>query len=76
MFVEYQLAAQQMVPDGFVCMAAYGDLGPGCIGTRVAYAQGGYETRRVSRTAPHVESVLMPAVRRLLSVNGTGLTDR
>ena len=76
LFVEYQLAAQQMLPDGFVCMAAYGDLGPGYIGTTVAYSQGGYETSRVSRTAPHVESVLMPAVRRLLDVNGTSPIDR
>ena len=66
LFVEYQLAAQQMLPDGFVCMAAYGDLGPGYIGTRVAYSQGGYETSRVSRTSPNVERILMAAIRSLL----------
>ena len=76
LFVEYQLAAQRMMPDGFVCMAAYGDLGPGYIGTKVAYSEGGYETSRVSRTAPEVESVLMPAVRRLLNVNSGSGTDR
>ncbi len=44
LFVEYQLAAQKMRPDRFIAMAAYGDYGPGYIGTRVAYSQGGYET--------------------------------
>ena len=47
LFVEYQLAAQQMRPDQFVAMAAYGDYGPGYIGTAVAYGQGGYETGKV-----------------------------
>src|SRR5262249_41568407 len=32
LFVEYQLAAQQMRPDSPVLMAAYGDYGPGYIG--------------------------------------------
>ncbi|MGZ0174457.1 MAG: hypothetical protein ACKVHE_33565 [Planctomycetales bacterium] len=66
LFVEYQLAAQSLRPDDFVAMAAYGDYGPGYIGTEVAYAQGGYETGIVSRVAPKVESVLMDAVRQLL----------
>lgn len=67
LFVEYQLAAQKMKPEGFVCMAAYGDGGPGYIGTEVAYGQGGYETsKRASRVAPSVEKVLMDAMRRLL----------
>jgi len=66
LFVEYQLAAQSLRPDGFVAMAAYGDYGPGYIGTEVAYTQGGYETGIVSRVAPEVESVLMDAVRKLL----------
>ncbi len=44
LFVEYQLAAQKLRPDLFVAMAAYGDYGPGYIGTEVAYFQGGYET--------------------------------
>ncbi|MCB1228056.1 MAG: hypothetical protein KDK99_19785, partial [Verrucomicrobiales bacterium] len=37
LFVEYQLAAQQMRPNDFVAMAAYGDYGPGYIGTAIAY---------------------------------------
>jgi len=66
LFVEYQLAAQAVRPDDFVAMAAYGDYGPGYIGTEVAYTQGGYETGIVSRVAPKVEPVLMDAVRQLL----------
>ncbi len=67
LFVEYQLAAQAMAPDDFVAMAAYGDYGPGYIGTEIAYAEGGYETGlRTSRTAPSVEPVLVDALRALL----------
>ncbi len=66
LFVEYQLAAQQMRPNDFVAMAAYGDYGPGYIGTRIAYGQGGYETGPVSRVAPDVEKVLMGAMKELL----------
>ena len=70
LFVEYQLAAQKMRPDDFVSMAAYGDWGPGYIGTKIAYSQGGYETGWVSRVAPEVEDVLMPAIRDLLGLQG------
>lgn len=67
LFVEYQLAAQAMRPNGFVAMAAYGDYGPGYIGTEDAYKQGGYETSAAaSRTAPQVEKVLTDAVRRVM----------
>lgn len=69
LFVEYQLAAQKMRPESFVCMAAYGDYGCGYIGTAIAYSQGGYETgfsTPVSRVSPHVEQVLMDAMQELL----------
>ena len=66
--IEYQLAAQQMRPDAFVCLAAYADDGMAYICMKKAYAQGGYEPSRVSRVAPEVEDVLMPAMRRLLAV--------
>lgn len=65
-FIEYQLAAQKVRPDQFLCTAGYGDYGPGYIGTTAAYPQGGYETSLVSRTAPEVESVLMAAIQKLL----------
>jgi hypothetical protein len=67
LFVEYQLAAQKLRPDLFVAMAAYGDYGPGYIGTEVAYSQGGYETGpKASLVAPNVEHVLMDAIKMLL----------
>ncbi|MEZ6146755.1 MAG: hypothetical protein R3B91_15325, partial [Planctomycetaceae bacterium] len=67
LFVEYQLAAQQMRPDAFVCMAAYGEYGAGYIGTDFAYGQGGYETSdRATRTKAGVEPVLMNAMQQLL----------
>ena len=66
LFVEYQIAAQEMRPDSFVAMAAYGDYGPGYIGTEIAYNQGGYETGVVSRVSPAVERVLMKAMKGLL----------
>ena len=70
LFVEYQLAAKKMRPDLHIAMAAYGDYGPGYIGTTKAYAEGGYETSpRASNVAPEVEPMLMDAMKRLL---GTG----
>jgi hypothetical protein len=66
LFVEYQLAAANMRPTDTVCMAAYGDYGPGYIGTEVAYSQGGYETSYVSRVAPGVEHVLTEGMQALL----------
>jgi hypothetical protein len=66
LFVEYQLAAQAMAPDRFVAMAAYGDYGPGYIGTEIAYWEGGYETGPASLTAPSVEGVLVQALETLL----------
>ena len=70
LFVEYQLAAQQMRPDLFVAMAAYGEYAPGYIGTAIAYAQGGYETSPgASLVAPAVESVLVSAMHALLDAS-------
>lgn len=67
LFVEYQLAAKAMRPDLKVMMAAYGDNGPGYIGTAIAYTQGGYEVEpRSSLTAPEVETVLMNGMKKLL----------
>ena len=67
LFVEYQLAAKAERPDLFVAMSAYGDLGPGYIGTAKAYEKGGYEvSERASNVAPEVEGVLMKAIKDLL----------
>lgn len=68
LFVEYQLAAKAMRPDLKVMLAAYGDYGPGYIGTAVAYEEGGYETSpRASNVAPGCEAVLMNAMKTLLA---------
>lgn len=68
LFVEYQLSAKAMRPDLQVAMAAYGEYGPGYIGTAEAYPQGGYETSpRASNVAPEVEGVLTKAMKELLS---------
>ncbi|MGE0760109.1 MAG: hypothetical protein AB7O38_24060 [Pirellulaceae bacterium] len=68
LFVEYQLAVQQMRPNATVCLAAYGDYGSGYIGTGIAYLQGGYETSpRASNVAPEVEQILLSGFRQLLS---------
>jgi hypothetical protein len=67
LFVEYQLAAKAMRPDLHVLMAAYGNYGPGYIGTAAAYPEGGYEAGpNASSVAPEVEPVLMGAMKKLL----------
>ncbi len=67
LFVEYQLAAKALRKDLFVAMAAYGDCGPGYIGTTISYEQGGYETEQASSfVAPEVEGVLMKAIHNLI----------
>jgi hypothetical protein len=73
LFVEYQLAAKAMRPDLRVMMAAYGEYGPGYIGTASAYGEGGYETSTgASNVAPAVEAVLLGAMRHLLGVEPSG----
>jgi len=67
LFVEYQLAAKAMRPDLHVAMAAYGDLGPGYIGTAAAYVEGGYETGpEASNVSPAADAVLTAAMKQLL----------
>lgn len=67
LFVEYQLAAQKMKPGQQVCTAAYEEYGPGYIGTKIAYSQGGYETSDlVSGVSPETEAVLLQAIKKVL----------
>jgi hypothetical protein len=69
LFVEYQLAAQALLPGAHVCVAAYGDYSPGYIGTAIAYSQGGYETGpTASNVAPAVEGVLTESIKQALLV--------
>ena len=69
LFVAYQLAAQRMRPDLNVMVAAYGDIGPGYIGTAAAYAEEGYEVQpRTSFVDARAEPVLHEAIRTVLEV--------
>ncbi len=64
-FVEYQLKAQQARPDAFVCVAGYGDGGPGYVPTQQAYWQGGYEPT-VALADPSCEKNIHEAMEKLL----------
>lgn len=64
-FVEYQLRAQSLRKDLFVCVAGYGDDGTGYIPTAEAYLQGGYEPT-VSLIGPKSEAMLTQAMATLL----------
>jgi hypothetical protein len=66
-FIEYQLKAQELRKDSFVCVAGYGDDGPGYIPTRKAYSEGGYEPT-VALAAPS-EEMLNKAMAKLLKAN-------
>ena len=58
-----------MRPDLQVMMAAYGQYGPGYIGTAASYPEGGYEVGpNSSNVGPGVEAILMGAMKQLLKV--------
>ena len=63
-FIEYQLKAQELRKDAFVCVAGYGDGGPGYIPTDQAYWEGGYEPT-VALAAPS-EKQLTKAIAKVL----------
>jgi hypothetical protein len=63
--VEFQLFTQRLVPEGFVAVAAYGDLAPGYICTEESFSEGGYEPTE-SEGAPKSEAALKAAIRLLL----------
>ncbi len=63
-FVEYQLKAQELGRDRFVCVAGYGDGGPGYVPTDRAYLEGGYEPT-VALAGPS-EQLLHKAMAKLL----------
>jgi hypothetical protein len=65
-FIEYQLYAQRQRQDAFVCVAGYGDGGPGYIPTAAAYREGGYETS-VALAGSASEALLQGALAKLLT---------
>jgi hypothetical protein len=64
-FIEYQLRAQAQRPESFVCVAGYGDGGPGYIPVAKSYAEGGYEPT-VALAGPDSEAIVNQAIARLL----------
>jgi hypothetical protein len=65
-FVQYQLAAQQMQPDRFVCVAGYGDCGMGYIGgDRIFTDRGGYE--QTYAFAGPCEALFLEVIKKVLT---------
>lgn len=65
MFIEYQLRAQRLQPDNFVCTAAYGDGGPWYIPVKEEYPNGGYEVS-VAFCEPEVDDLLTEGMKHIL----------
>ncbi|GIW87082.1 MAG: hypothetical protein KatS3mg108_1406 [Isosphaeraceae bacterium] len=65
-FVEYQLEAQQLLPDAPLATAAYGDDGPWYLCLERSFAEGGYEPT-ASFAARSSEHPYRAAIRSLLS---------
>jgi len=63
--VEFQLYAQELVPEQFLAVAAYGDTGPGYICTEKSFSEGGYEPS-ASRGGPKSEHVVKKVIKQLL----------
>ena len=63
--IEFQFFAQQLKPDDFVAVAAYGDVGPGYICTEKSFSEGGYEPT-ASRAGPKAEWAFKDAIRQLM----------
>jgi hypothetical protein len=70
-FIEYQLHAQSIRKESFVCVAGYGDGGLGYIPTAQAYLEGGYEPT-VALAGPKSEALLHGAMTRLLKGKANG----
>ncbi len=64
-FIEYQLYAQNIRPNDFVAVAAYGEGGTGYICTDAALSEGGYEPT-MSRVGPPSEFRLKHGIAKLL----------
>ncbi|MGI8908506.1 MAG: hypothetical protein ACR2IE_18680 [Candidatus Sumerlaeaceae bacterium] len=69
-FVEYQLYTQQQRPELFVCVAGYGDCGPGYIPVASAYPDGGYEVGPPALVGPGAECVIRETIDKLLHSAG------
>ena len=65
-FIEYQVEAESLVPDTFLAVASYGDLGTGYITMERSFAEGGYEPT-VAFVSGKSEPILRGALRKLLA---------
>lgn len=66
-FIEFQLKAQELRSDLFVCVAGYGDGGPGYIPPARAHLEGGYEPT-VALAGPESEKIIHQALAKLMKV--------
>jgi hypothetical protein len=64
-FIEFQLYAQERLPNAFLATAAYGDGGPWYIPLAKAFAEGGYEPS-VAFAEPEAETILREAIAELV----------
>jgi hypothetical protein len=64
-FIAYQLFAQEVRPDAFVAVAAYGDCGPGYITREGSAEEGGYEPTD-SFVSERSEAILREAIRQVM----------
>lgn len=69
-FIEYQLFAQNLLPNLWMGVASYGDLGPGYICMERSFEEGGYEPKD-SFCAPESEQRLKTAIRAVLNEAAT-----
>jgi hypothetical protein len=67
-FIEYQLFAQHLLPQGFVATASYGDGGPGYIPLEKSFVEGGYEPTQAF-AAPESEKMMRETIAELLRMN-------
>lgn len=70
-FVEYQLYAQEITPNRFTAVAAFGEYDPVYICTKNAFGEGGYEPTE-SMSGLECETVLKEAIRKALGVEDDG----
>lgn len=66
-FVEFQLLAQSLAPDKFVCVAGYADGAPGYLCTAKAFEEGGYEPT-ASLVQPAAEARINASIGQLLGI--------
>ena len=67
-FIEFQLLAQKLAADKFVCVAGYADGAPGYLCTATSYDEGGYEPT-ASLVTPASEELINAGILKLLESN-------